>query len=268
MVVIDDDNYYLAIGRDAASTIESLGVDDKVAEWIKDLDLPADIDGECRSVFSYRRASATNEDMLDYVYGNKRTVRNRRRFSTPIGNIGDSHKRSNPFVIQNQSILEENIAIPLETLSSQEHSAWSSANAEEVHANVPTLHFPLPSQSEQGQYVDYHTAVKSIDSSHDSVSSQKKDFTSATADSDSVFIDSSSVGNYIDHSIAAGATDSAYHSLNTGVGEGRHHLESLSITSLVDEQDTSSTYDQYATPTTGVYQSHNIAVIHDDADCV
>ena len=268
MVVIDDDNYYLAIGRDAVSTIESLGVDDKVSEWIKDLDLPADIDGECRSVFSYRRASATNEDMLDYVYGNKRTVRNRRHFSAPIinlGNIGDSNsrKRSNPLVIQNQSIPEENT---LEIMSSQEQDVQSSANESEdavKHDNISTSHFPLPSQSEQGLYVDHHTAVNSIDSSHDSVSSQTKDFTSATADSDSVFIDSSSVGNYIDHSIAASTTDSAYHSLNTGVGEGRHHLESLSITSLVDEQDTSSTHDQCATPTTGVYQSHNIAVIHD-----
>jgi len=247
MLVIDDDNYYLAIGRDAASTIESLGVDEKVTEWIKDLELP-DIDGECRSLFSYRRTSATNEEMLDYVYGHKPITRSRRLFSAPIistGTIAEkyNHKRSNPFVVQHRSIPEETTTLTLEAMSGQEQAQRDvkpsvNENITSEHVSMSTSQPPLPSENKQGQYIDYHTSD----------------------------IDSSSGGNYVDHSIAI-STDSVYQSFNTGVCVGKHHLESLSIP-FPDEQGTSFTNDQCTTPTTGVYQSHNIAVDYNHADNV
>ena len=51
------------IGKDYASTCESLSANQKVKEWIKTFDM-AEIDEECESVIS-----ATTEDMLGYVRG-------------------------------------------------------------------------------------------------------------------------------------------------------------------------------------------------------
>ena len=39
MLLIDDESYYLTIGRDAPSIIECLSVGEKVAGWIKDCEL-------------------------------------------------------------------------------------------------------------------------------------------------------------------------------------------------------------------------------------
>ena len=68
---------------------------------------------------------------------------------------------------------------------------------------------------------------------------------------------------YVVHGIAF-SMDSAIQSVNSGVD----HLKSLSIPPYSGEastpHDTSVSNDQCITSTTGVYQSHNIAVDHDD----
>ena len=63
-----DTNYYSECGRDAPSTVESLGYNnDKVHEWIKKVQMPT-IDEDGDSVIS---EDLSNEKMLNCLYGNR-----------------------------------------------------------------------------------------------------------------------------------------------------------------------------------------------------
>ena len=64
---VDNDRYYLSIGRDAASTIENLSVNEEVIKWIQETELQTNNE-ECKFIVSY---SITNEEMLNYLFGYK-----------------------------------------------------------------------------------------------------------------------------------------------------------------------------------------------------
>ncbi|XP_065893709.1 uncharacterized protein, partial [Dysidea avara] len=49
MLVVDSDGYYLSIGRDAASTIENISMNEEVIKWIQETELQTN-DEDCRSI--------------------------------------------------------------------------------------------------------------------------------------------------------------------------------------------------------------------------
>ena len=268
MLVVDNDSYYLSIGRDAASTIETLSVNEKVIEWIQETELQTNNE-ECKSIVSF---STTNEEMLNYVYGYKSSSHKSERHRILSDSILDSriktgYYKSEHFINISDTITEENIELSHINTDLVLPTVKASNTETIIQENASSHPSIVPSHSMQGQYMGYHNAVDlTADSGHGSIASPAPDFNSVitkAADSDSVFTYSPSDENYVDHSIAF-SMDSAIQSVDTNVID---HPESLSIPpyseDIVASYDTSASDKQCTTPTTGVYQSHNIAVDHD-----
>jgi len=269
MLVIDDNNYYLIIGRDAESTIESLGMDERITEWIKDLE--SHTNEECKSIFSY---STTNEEMLNYVYGHtkSRTHNNRiRRIlsdSILISSSGVSTENENgtkrmSSIAYSSYMLEEKLfgttcsqndqalpGIKVSSISIDNQDSFCKSRSG-THDSVPGL----------GQYVDYYTVTVTTDSGHGSLSSQTQDTSSMSnelpTDSESVFTSSVSEENCIGQNIESVQDLNACESDN----EKNRLFKSdrFSILSLSEDDNTShdpsSVGDQ---STTGVYHCHDI----------
>ena len=268
MLVVDNDSYYLSIGRDAASTIESLSVNEEVIKWIQETELRTENE-ECKSIVSY---STTNEEMLNCLYGCKNSSHKSQKHRILSDSILNSRDRTEYYYHKSKNlaniITEESIGELLHTNTNQGLTAVETSstktsiqeNSKFISRSFSSNH--LPGHNIQGQYMDYHTAVDlTVDSGHGSISSQPQDFTSPITnanlpeDNDSVFSYSLSDGNYVDHGVAF-SMDSAIQSVNSVVD----HPKSLSI----PPEASSVSDDQCATPTTGVYQSYSIAVDHDD----
>ena len=268
MLFVDNDSYYLSIGRDAASTIESLSVNEEVIKWIQETELRTNHE-ECKSNVSY---CTTNEEMLNYLYGYKNSLHKSEKHRILSDSILSSRDRTKYYYHKSKNleniITEESIGELLHTNTNQGLTAVETSstktsiqeNSKFISRSDSGNH--LPGNNIQGQYMDYHTAVDlTVDSGHGSISSQPQDFTSPITnanlpeDNDSVFSYSPSDGNYVDHGVAF-SMDSAIQSVNSVVD----HPKSLSI----PPEASSVSDDQCATPTTGVYQSYNIAVDHDD----
>jgi len=267
MLVIDNDNYYLTIGKDAASTIECIDINDQVAEWIRDIE--SHTDEECRSTFSY---STTNEEMLNYVYGNTRPYKNeiRQVLSEPVLIFRTNIDKTNgtktlPSVAEEDSYILEELLHATFCQNDEGFPDIKRSNSIPDNFNTSTSNYSMLSQKEMGQYVDYHAAVTDTvtsDSGQDSGSTQT-DFTSTIlelpTESDSVFTYSMPDESYNDHNMSI-SHDRACKSVP--------HLQSdLSYHSSDDSasHDPSSTQGLCTTPTTGVYQSINIAGGYDDA---
>ncbi|XP_065889011.1 uncharacterized protein [Dysidea avara] len=268
MLFVDNDSYYLSIGRDAASTIESLSMNEEIIKWIQETELQTNNE-ECKSNVS---DSTTNEEMLNYLYGYKNSLHKSEKHRILSDSILSSRDRTEYYYHKSKNlaniITEESIGELLHTntnhgLTAVETSSTKTSiqeNSKFISRSDSGNH--LPGNNIQGQYMDYHTAVDlTVDSGHGSISSQPQDFTSPITNAnlpennDSVFSYSPSDGNYVDHGVAF-SMDSAIQSVNSVVG----HPKSLSI----PPEASSVSDDQCATPTTGVYQSYNIAVDHDD----
>jgi len=264
MLVIGDNNYYLTIGRDTESTIESLGMDERITKWIKDLE--SHTNEECKSIISY---STTNEEMLNYVYGhtNSRTHNSRIRIlsdSILISSSGVSTKNENGTKrmssIAYSYMLEEKLfgttcsqndqvfpGIKVSSISIDNQDGFCTSG---THDSVRGL----------GQYVDYYTIT---DSGHDtcSLSSQTQDTFSKSnglpTDSESVFTSSVSEENFIGQNIESVQDLNACESDN----EKNRLFKSdrFSILCLSDDDNTSHDPSSVGDKsTTGVYHCHDI----------
>jgi len=263
MLIIENDNYYLTIGRDAASTIESIDVNEQMAEWIKDIE--SHTDEECRSIVSY---NITNEEMLNFVYGNTkpREIKRRRILSDPVlmyrANIVNVNgTKTIPSVAEEGPYVSEELfhAAFSETEKCEVISGIKVSNSAQDNFNILNLN------KELGQYVGYHAAVTDTvtsDSGHNSALSPTEDFAVTSSelpmDSDSVFTCSLSHGNCKDHNMSF-HNDSACKSVPQFQLDQSYHSGDDCAS-----QDSSPTEDVYTTPTTGMYQSLNIAGGYDD----
>ena len=188
MLVIDNDNYYLTIGKDAASTIESIDVNEQVAAWIKDME--SYTDEECRSIVSY---NITNKEMLNYVYGHTKTCKSgmRRILSDPVliyRANDDNRKVTNAMA----SVAEEDSYVLEEFLHTNSHQILPGIKVSTSIQETSSIHgSSLLRQKELEQYVDYHAAVTdtaTIDSGYDNPLTEIEDFnaisTKLSTDSD------------------------------------------------------------------------------------
>ena len=230
MLVVDNDSYYLSIGRDAASTIETLSVNEKVIEWIKETELRTN-NQECKSIFSF---STTNEEMLNYVYGYKSSSHKSERHRILSDSILDSriktgYYKSEHFINKSDTITEENIELSHINTDLVLPAVKASNTETIIQENASSHPSIVPSHFMQGQYTDYHNAVDlTADSRHGSIASPAPDFNSViteATDSVSVLTYSPSDENYVDHDIAF-SMDSAMQSVDTNV---INHAASLSI---------------------------------------
>jgi len=194
MLVIENDNYYLTVGRDAESTIESINVNERVAEWIKDIESQ-----DCQSITS---CNLTNEEMLNYIYGHTKPRKSEIRrilsdtvliYKASTENLS-SNKTMTLFAEESGYTLEEVVFRTTVSQSDQVISSIEESKSILDNFRASSTHESSLGQKELGVYVDYHTAVTDIvtsNSGHDSALSQTEDFTSISTelptDSDSVF---------------------------------------------------------------------------------
>ena len=253
MLLIDDESYYLAIGRDAPSIIECLSVGEKVAGWIKDCELQS-INEECISVISY---SITNEEMLNCVYGHKPDVHQNRIHQTlsdlthdlGVNTEGDNSQRSNTSESDNEMYISEEKA--MELLHTTSISNCSMSTTEET----PSI------WNDQAQ--DYHTAAE--DAINGISSSQAQDIASDSSPLDGGgSFNLLSQGNYVDHDIAF-SSDSSYQSSNSNrtvalsnchdnmLDQSTYTLSLAPFNNSKVIHDSSLVANQCATPTTEVY---------------
>ena len=204
MLVIDNDNYYLTIGRDAASTIESIDVNEQVAEWIKDME--SYTDEECRSIVSY---NITNEEMLNYVYGHTKACKSgmHRILSDPVliyRANNDNRKVTNAMA----SVSEEDYYVLEEFLHTNSHQILPGNKMSTSIQETLSIHgSSLLSQNELGPYVDYHAALSDTVTTDSDYDNPLKDLnaisTKLSTDSDTYSLSPKKCIQIIDHDIAS-----------------------------------------------------------------
>ena len=253
MLLIDDESYYLAIGRDAPSIIECLSVGEKVAGWIKDCELQS-INEECISIISY---SITNEEMLNCVYGHKPDVHQDRihqilsdlTHGLGVNTEGDNSQRSNTSESDNEMYISEEKA--MELLHTTSISNCSMSTTEET-----------PSIWNDHQAQDYYTAAE--DATNGISPSQAQDIASDSSPLDGGgSFNLLSQGNYVDHDIAFSSDSSCQSSNSNTVAIPNCHdnmldqsTYTLSLALFNNSKaihDSSFAVNRCAAPTTGVY---------------
>jgi len=281
-----DDNYaYSIYGEDAPSTVESLGVHGKVSDWMRDLHMPR-IDEESGSIIS---DDLTNEEMLDHLYGYSTTTHKKqlkRRVSEGSADSGIGSENGNGLSQKDSYITEQRVEELLHSTTSNEgevspHSETASLNEGDGQGNSrpSSLSSFLPNISKHNQDAGNPTAVDTLvtptlGSIHENTFPKSRKFTPLVINrlpsvSDSVFTNSLSEGNYVDHRIAS-TSDSGGQSPNfdASVGKTSPGFENISTPSCFVHDFTPhnafSSHDRCETPTiTGVYKQQNIA-----AECV
>jgi len=277
-----DDNYaYSTYGKDAPSTVESLGVNNKVADWMGDLHMPS-IDEECGSVIS---DDITNEEMLDYLYGRSTTTHKKQVKSQASVGSADSGVGSENRDKRDSYISEQRVEELLHTTSNEEGEVspdtetalWNEGDGQ-GNSRPSSLSSLLSSTNKHDQDMGNPTAVDTpttpvVGSSHGNSFPKSRKFASLVINrlpsvSDSVFMHSLSEGSYVDHRIAS-SSDSACQSpnVNTSVGKASPGFENIPTPSFFvhdnNPHNAFSSGDQCVTPTIGVYQPQNTAF-----DCV
>ena len=266
MLLIDDESYYLAIGRDAPSIIECLSVGEKVAGWIKDCELES-INEECISVISY---SITNEEMLNCVYGHKPDVPQNKihqilsdlTHDLGVNTEDDNSQRSNTSEFDNEMYISEEKAIELL------HTTRSISNC-----SMSTTEETPSTWNHQAQ--DYHTAAE--DAINGISSSQTQDIASDSSPLDGGgSFNLLSQGNYVDHDIAFSSDSSCQSSnSNTIAIPNCHDMldQSTYALSFTPFNNSKAIHDsslaanhQCATPTTEVYHHSSMANVTFNVD--
>jgi len=199
-----DDNYANSTyGRDAPSTVESLGVNDKITDWIKDTQMPS-IDEECGSVIS---DNLTNEEMLDCIYGHGTATHARQVKSVGSASSGVRSEGSDELSQKDQTTLQQHKA-----LNNGPNEGQASPDTEA--ASWKTLEISRPNSllsyaNKHGEDMGNPTAIDTpttpaVGSSHAISFPRSRKFSPLMISrlpsvNDSVFTE----GDYVDHRIAS-----------------------------------------------------------------
>ncbi|XP_065889006.1 uncharacterized protein [Dysidea avara] len=259
-----DSDYHSECGRDAPSTVESLGYNnDKVHEWMKGVHMPT-IDEDGDSIIS---ENLSTEEMLNRVCGNQP---NKLTNSTdPLPDSGISTVNSGDSSIMQKGstyITETKVVELLHGTSYKGKVLAETPSSDQVDSKTNSKHFGISYDDDsladhnialQGQYIHYNSATDpntAADNSNHNRSLPQLD-TRLPSASDSVMSNTISEGTYIGHSIASG-NDGACHDqkASTSASVGSDWSELVHSTAPLDDN---APHDNHcSTPTTGVYQSY------------
>jgi len=269
-----DDNYaYSTYGRDAPSTVESLGVNDKVTDWIKDVRMPS-IDEDCGSVIS---DSITNEEMLDHLYGHgtmndKKKDNARDSIGSTDSGIGSEDGKEPS---QKSLYVSEQHAEELLNTTANEGQILPEGDGRAI-SRPNSLSRPRLSQTGASKHVGHPDTpmTPAVGGGQANVSPKTQDYFAVEMNrlpsvSDSVFTYFLSEGNYVDCRIAS--TGDGNFQSPTIAGEGSPGVENISFPSCFTHDsvshNVSSKDDQCTAPNIGAYQSQDIAESAEDDSC-
>jgi len=257
---IEDDSSYSIIGKDAPSTCESFGPNEKVKEWFKNISMPT-VDEENESVIS-----PTNDEMLDRMYGNSNPDTQTKAHKTPSEFTSDSGINNEPdsglsniSYISHQAVADICNAKIDETNSpnSQVITIGSSNVNGDLSQSNSNFQNPLfkqnsamsantdPTTVHEGNYIDHSVATNT-----DLLPLQSDTFTTTVT------------GSYVDHNATFNASQPLSHStsITTATHVGGSYVDHYAATNIDDTnllslQSTNS--DTFKTAVVGSYVDHN-----------
>ena len=250
-----DNDYYSECGRDAPSTVESLGYNsDKVHEWMKGVHmLTIDEDGD--SVIS---ENLSTEEMLNCVCGNQPS---KRTDSLPDSGIITVNSGNSSIQQKGSTYITETKVVEL--LHGTSYEGTEIPSSDQVDSQTNSKHFGISYDDDslanhntalQGQYIHCNSA-SDLNTAADNNRSLPQLDTRLPSASDSVMINTLSEGTYVGHSIASD-NDGACHDkkASTSASIGSDWSEPVNSTApLVDNAPHGN---HCSTPTTGEYQSY------------
>ena len=253
-----DSDYYSECGRDAPSTVESLGYHhDKVHEWMKGVHMPM-IDEDGDSVIS---ENLSTEEMLNRVCGNQPS-----KLTDSLPDSGISTVNSCDSSMQQKGstyITETKVVELLHGTSYEGKVLTKTPSSGQVDSQTNSKHFGISYDDDslanhntalQGQYIHCNSATD-LNTAADNNRSLPQLDTRLPSASDSVMTNTLSEGTYVGHSIASdndGACHDQKASTSTSIGSDW----SEPVHSTAPPDDNAPHDNQRSTPTTGAYQSY------------